>query len=690
MKHLTLLITPIALLGSFAATAASSPALEDIVVTASRTYEKPSAQSTYIIDREKIEASSARTLTDLFRQIPGIQVRSLFGSNSSEATIDLGGFGANSGQNTLILIDGQRQNDIDLSATDIGSISLENIERIEVLPGSGGVLYGAGAVGGTVNIVTRNKERNETSVKATLGSQKTRQIQLKHDFVKSATSGQLFFNQSESDGYRDNNEVSRLEAGAKLSYALNSSHNVYTSLLANQQDSGLPGARRVVRPGTTQRNFVTGDIEPVPPKNELKDNPRGAQSLTDYADTKRLQALLGWKWDFTDNLSLITEGGYRLKQQKALVTSYVDTDLHTYFANPRLESKHQLGAVSGQMTVGADISRSDYNSNRQSNEQAAPIHALDVRANSQSFYAHENLFYKKTKLTFGARQSSSHLDAKDAYILANDPFGSSFPDGQAAPMQQTLRGELYEIALSHQLTDSLEAGIGFAKSLRLPTVDDIFQGYGENSGFAGFRQFTALKAQTGKNVTAFVGRKFTQGDARLDVYNNRLTNEIAFNSASFANENLDPTEHRGATVSGFIQATDSTTVNASLGYTRARFRSGANAGNDIPLVAKRNGSVSINHNLTPEVTVAISSIYTGKRRFDNDASNSFGEKIPSYIRHDAKIMYERQRYTLTAAVQNLANTRDHVDYAVRSGTPGIFNAYPLPGREVYLSGEYRF
>lgn len=687
MKHLLLLLTPVALLGSFTATAASSPELEDIIVTASRTYEKPSAQATYIVDRKQIEASSARTLTDLFRQIPGIQVRSLFGSNSSEATIDIGGFGANSGQNTLILIDGQRQNDIDLSATDIGSISLENIERIEVLPGSGGVLYGAGAVGGTVNIVTRNKERNETSVKATFGSQKTRQIQLKHDFVKSATSGQLFFNQSESDGYRDNNEVSRLEAGAKLSYALNSSHNVYTSLLANQQDSGLPGARRVERPGAS-----------ATPKNELKDNPRGAQSLTDYADTKRLQALLGWKWDLTDSLSLITEGGYRLKQQKALVTSYVDTDLHTYFANPRLESKHQLGAVSGQMTVGADISRSDYNSNRQASEQAAPIHALDVRANSQSFYAHENLFYKKTKLTVGARQSNSHLNAKDVYTATNDPGSSQDPclpdfsnfpcfsaDGQAAPMQQTLRGELYEVALSHQITESLDAGVGFAKSLRLPTVDDIFQGFGPS-----FRAFTALKAQTGKNVTAFVGRKFTQGDVRLDVYNNRLTNEIAFNSASFANENLDPTEHRGVTVSGFIQATDSTTVNASLGYTRARFRSGANAGNDIPLVAKRNGSVGINHNLTPEVTIAISSIYTGKRRFDNDASNSFGEKIPSYIRHDAKIMYERHRYTLTAAVQNLANTRDHVDYAVRSGTPGIFNAYPLPGREVYLSGEYRF
>lgn len=692
MKRLPLLLVTATLFNSISAIAADEPDLKEIVVTASRTYEKSSAQSTYSINREQIEASPARTLIDLFRQIPGIQVRSLFGSNSSEATIDLGGFGANSGQNTLILIDGQRQNDIDSSATDIGSISLENIERIEVLPGSGGVLYGAGAVGGTINIVTRNKERNETSIKATLGSQHTRQAQLKHDATKGPTSGQLFFSQSESDGYRDNNEISRLEAGAKIQHKFSPAHNLYASVLANQQDSGLPGARRTVRPGTTQFGF------PVPAQNELIDNPRGASSLTDYADTKRIQSLLGWKWNVTNSLSLIAEGGHRLKQQKALVFSYVDTDLNTYFANPRLESKHRLGEVSGQLTLGADISRSDYQSNRQTNEQAAPIHALSVRANSQSFYAHENLFYKKSKLTLGARQSSSHLNAKDIYTAANDPgsvlapclpdfsnFPCFSPDGQAAPMQQTLRGELYEIALSHQFTDSVEAGIGFAKSLRLPTVDDIFQGFGP-----GFRAFTPLKAQTGKNITAFATRNFTKGSVRIDTYQNRLINEIAFNSALFTNENLDPTEHRGATVSGSVQITPATALTGSLGFTRARFRSGANAGNDIPLVAKRNGSIGITHQLTSEISVALSTIYTGQRRFDNDESNSFGEKIPSILRHDAKVSYALKKLTLTAAVNNLANTRDHVDYAVRSGTVGIFNAYPLPGREVYFSGEYRF
>lgn len=693
MKYLSL--APIALVLSTPLFANTE--LNDIVVTASRTFDKTSAQSSFVVDREQIQASTAQTLTDIFRLIPGIQVRSLFGSISSEATVSLGGFGANSGQNTLILIDGQRQNDIDLSATDIGSLSLENIERIEVLPGSGGVLYGKGAVGGTINIVTRNKQRNATSVKVTLGSQQTRQIQLKHDLLAGATSGQLFFNQSESDGYRDNNAISRLETGAKLRHALNDSHSIYTTLLVTQQDSGLPGPRRVVRPGTTQFGF------PVTAVNQLEDDPRGATSLTDYADTKRLQALVGWKWDMTPNTSLITEGGYRLKQQKALVFSYVDTDLHTYFANPRVESSHRLGQLSGQLTVGADISRSDYQSNRQASEQSPPIHALTVRAASQSFYAHENLFYKKTKLTLGARQSNSHLKANDRYVAANDPASSQAPclpdfsnfpcfspDGQAAPLRQTLRGELYEMALSQQITDSLEAGIGFAKSLRLPTVDDIFQGFGPNAGFAGFRQFSELNAQTGRNITAFVSKDFDQGSLRIDAYQNRLENEIAFNSVTFANENLDPTEHRGATVSGTLKLASSTELNASLGYQQARFRSGTDAGNDIPLVAKRIGSFGITQQLAPTLSLALSTSYVGQRRFDNDQSYTFGEKIPSSLRHDAKLTYIHEQLTLTAAVQNLSNARDNIDYAVRSGTPGIFNAFPLPGREVFVSGEYRF
>jgi iron complex outermembrane receptor protein len=76
-------------------------------------------------------------------------------SGSPNQQLDLRGFGITGDQNTLVLLDGLRLSPIDLSSPNLSSIPLESIERIEILAGGGGVAYGSGTTGGTINIVTR-------------------------------------------------------------------------------------------------------------------------------------------------------------------------------------------------------------------------------------------------------------------------------------------------------------------------------------------------------------------------------------------------------------------------------------------------------------------------------------------------------------------------------------------------------
>ena len=136
-----------------------------IIVIATRDQENINTQ---IIDSEQIRQSPARTLPELLSLEAGIFSRSLYGNNATRATIDIRGFGATSAQNTLILVDGRRLNDVDLAAVDFSAIPLANIERVEIMRGGGAVLYGDGAVGGTINIITKQP--------ATLGS--TGQVEL--------------------------------------------------------------------------------------------------------------------------------------------------------------------------------------------------------------------------------------------------------------------------------------------------------------------------------------------------------------------------------------------------------------------------------------------------------------------------------------------------------------------------------
>ena len=98
------------------------------------------------------------TIQDILAREPGVQVTSLFGGvNGAQTTVDMRGFGATASNNTLILINGRRINDLDLAGVDLSSIPRESIDHIEITRGnSGAVLYGDGAVGGVINIVLKN------------------------------------------------------------------------------------------------------------------------------------------------------------------------------------------------------------------------------------------------------------------------------------------------------------------------------------------------------------------------------------------------------------------------------------------------------------------------------------------------------------------------------------------------------
>jgi vitamin B12 transporter len=107
-----------------------------------------------VLDRDQVRATTADSVEDLIRRVGGIQL-SRNGGPGQNASVFIRGSGASS---TLVLIDGVRVGSATLGQTDLAAMSLGLVERVEIMRGPGSSLYGADAVGGVINIVTRRGE----------------------------------------------------------------------------------------------------------------------------------------------------------------------------------------------------------------------------------------------------------------------------------------------------------------------------------------------------------------------------------------------------------------------------------------------------------------------------------------------------------------------------------------------------
>lgn len=110
-------------------------------------------RSVAVLDREAIESLPARSVPDLLRWVPGVEAMD---RSPAQADVSIRGAGF---EQLVVLVDGVRVSDRQTGHFDMNlPVPLDRVERVEVLRGSASAVYGADAVGGVVNIVTRSRE----------------------------------------------------------------------------------------------------------------------------------------------------------------------------------------------------------------------------------------------------------------------------------------------------------------------------------------------------------------------------------------------------------------------------------------------------------------------------------------------------------------------------------------------------
>lgn len=148
----------------------STDTLETITVTSNsiETNEKKATFSTEIYTKNDIEQSQSKDIYDFLASQTSVNVMPNFGNKFTQS-LDIRGYGLENGnQNLVVTVNGRRLNNIDNVPQLLSAIPLESIEKIEILKGSGSVVYGDGANAGVINIITDKK--NSNYIKTYLGN----------------------------------------------------------------------------------------------------------------------------------------------------------------------------------------------------------------------------------------------------------------------------------------------------------------------------------------------------------------------------------------------------------------------------------------------------------------------------------------------------------------------------------------
>jgi iron complex outermembrane receptor protein len=673
---LTAAVIALTVTGTFAETEQS----DNILVTATRLDPDNSKArgNTTIITAADIQKSTARTLPGLLAREAGILSRSLFGNNATAASVDIRGFGATSTQNTLILLDGRRLNDVDLSNVDFSVIPMQNIERIEITRNSGAVLYGDGAVGGAINIITRQPEMAGTAafVKAGAGNLDTQQLDAQVSHNTGLLSVFLGAHGISSDGYRDNNTLDQKTLNSDIRFTHNNSQ-FFLRADWFDQDQDLPGERNV-NPGLGI--------------NQLRRDRKGTNTPRDYADQDGYSINPGVTRYWDNGSEAVIDFGYRKKNQKSLFddydfgglfANYLDTDLDTWSFTPRVIIPHQVFGRPAQTTAGMDYYDSDYDSDRSLNKSTdnQPIHRLHIDQKSTAVYADTTIApTPDITVNLGARLQWVKLDAKDKFDPDAPGAGDAFESG-APDYDDSERVHMLEAGIEKQFTPATTAYMKWTRSARVTTVDELFEL--DPNSFT--RVFSPLDPQISNGFDIGTRIRVDRAAFSINAYYLRLKDEIHFNPVTFENVNLDPTRRYGLELSGSWDFSDRLRLQGSYTYMRAKFRDGDFSGKNVPLVPENSASLTGTWKQTPATDLVLAANYVDNKYFDNDQSNTFKKKIPSYYTIDAKVSHRYRGFRLTAEVNNIFE-EEFYDYGVSSTfSPGVYNAYPLPERTILFT-----
>ncbi len=644
-QKLTLPLLISAVLAMPVSSAADENALPTLVVSASRSdaVNMPHASSVKVISREEIELTGAKSLPELLRGQPGIYVSDFFGDGSN-ASIDMRGFGSTANANTLIMVDGRKLNfSTDSGTLYFNSIDLDNVEQVEIIQGSSGILFGNMAVGGVINVITREPVDNTVEAQLEVGSYNSHKEWLRFEnLYDNGWSSRVIVSNRESDNYRDHNEAETQSASLRLDKKIKDG-NLFVEYEYLDDFIETPGSLFLDEIEQDRRQSI-------------------AVYQNDYQDLETSLVRVGLSQSLNDNTEFKMEMAYRdddrdfLSSFRAFGSSVSTQDRKVLDITPRVI----FGSEGLNVTTGLDYQTTDYDL----------LTGFGPQSNQQKLLSYYLHFSKKITSDYLLLGGIRYAEVE------NDIFNG-------ASNQVNDDVTIGSVSLNYDNHEGYRFYLKADQNYRFAKVDEHTNPI--------WGQPVGLENQTG--ITYELGSDFDGGDYSISMALSRLDldNEISFDASGFSNVNLDQTTRQGMTIFADWNISNSDIVGINYDYVDSEITSGPFKGNDIPQVPENKLTVYWETFPLEKISARFSGKYVSNQYYGGDYQNAFS-KMDSYTTFDLSGRYELENWLVNLRLNNIFDAEYSEAGAV--GLDSLFTPRPAeftsPERNIWLGVKYNF
>ena len=567
-----------------------------------------------VLTEQDIARSQATFVADLLVQFAGVDI-STNGGVGQFAELRLRGSETN---HILVIIDGIAVNDQGQGGlVDLAHLSTQSIARIELYRGPQSALWGDGAVGGVLNIITKDGSQtdgNESALKLSVGQQNTQQAQFQHQaqsdklqygFTVShiSTDGQnisIVPNNNEKDGY------SNTSIHSKLGYTVNEQHALNAVFHYVDYETEFDAT-----------DFVTTGL-PVDADNRSQGRQQSA----------KLQWLLtptAANWSL--NTTASTHSNVVENTSDGQLSSLTDATTHSLSSIAKLDYSNQ--ANTRQFHVGASLEEIDFT-------QRGPI---DFGDPNQTQTIDSNSVFADAVVSITHR----------AFINASVRYTDNSEFAAATD---------YRVGANWQQSAALTWFASVGQASKNPTFTERFGFYAGT--FVGNPELQPEIA-----TTVELGLRYTSSgfNTQFNIFSAQLEDEIngfVFDSASggFTADNIDGRSDRdGAEFEVSWSATD-LAFNATYSYLDATQGSGEAQSVELRR-ARHNASFNTSYNWSDSISTYVSASYVGAK-FDQffppwpQASQIIAMRPYWLINANVNIAVSKQ-FSVNAKIDNLLN-----------------------------------